>query len=122
MAETWMPEGLLLNLLHSFSRGHEVTIHASIIPYTWQGVNFHMGSTMSSLPVGGAAAILLSLLTLTIQFTMGATYTWGDMNYADAFSTSRTVAGLLLLVLGAYSYQACSGKRCVVQAGEGINA
>lgn len=71
------------------------------IPYIWQGVNFERGNTLSNLPAGGSAAVLLGLLTLTIQHTMGATHTWGGVNYADAFNASMTVAGLLLLILGA---------------------
>ena len=71
------------------------------IPFIWQGVNFDKGNSKSNLPAGGAAAILLGILTLTIQYTMGATHTWGGMNYADAFNTSMTVIGVGLLLLGA---------------------
>lgn len=71
------------------------------IPFIWQGVNFEKGSVKSNLPGGGAAAILLGVMTLTIQYTMGATHTWGGVNYADAFNTSLTVIGLGLLLLGA---------------------
>ncbi len=70
------------------------------IPFIWQGVNFEKGSTKSNLPAGGAAAILLGIMTLTIQFTMGSTHTWGGVNYADAFNTSMTVIGVGLLILG----------------------
>jgi hypothetical protein len=71
------------------------------IPYIWQGVNFEKENTLSNLPAGGSAAVLLGMLTLTIQYTMGKTHTWGGVNYADAFNASMTVAGLLLLILGA---------------------
>ncbi|GAB1471814.1 hypothetical protein MASR2M66_26920 [Chloroflexota bacterium] len=71
------------------------------IPFIWQGINFDKGTTKSNLPAGGAAAILLGIMTLTIQHTMGATHTWGGVNYADAFNTSMTVIGLGLLLLGA---------------------
>lgn len=71
------------------------------IPSIWQGVNFEKGNTKSNLPAGGAAAILLGIMTLTIQFTMGSTHTWGGVNYADAFNTSMTLIGLGLLLLGA---------------------
>lgn len=70
------------------------------IPFIWQGVNFDKGNTKSNLPAGGAAAILLGIMTLTIQYTMGTTHTWGGMNYADAFNTSMTVIGVGLLLLG----------------------
>ncbi|MFN8383707.1 MAG: hypothetical protein U0V02_17330 [Anaerolineales bacterium] len=70
------------------------------IPYIWQGVDFSKGKTKSNLPAGGAAAIVLGLMTLTIQYTMGSTHTWGGVNYADAFNTSMTVIGVGLLLLG----------------------
>src|SRR5512139_1929388 len=31
------------------------------IPYIWQGVNFERGNTLSNLPAGGSAAVLLGL-------------------------------------------------------------
>jgi hypothetical protein len=71
------------------------------IPFIWQGVDFTKGDTKSNLPAGGAAAIMLGILTLTIQHTMAATHTWNGVNYADAFNTSMTVIGVGLLVLGA---------------------
>ena len=70
------------------------------IPSIWQGVNFDKGNTKSNLPAGGAAAILLGIMTLTIQYTMGSTHTWGGINYADAFNTSMMVIGAGLLFLG----------------------
>lgn len=71
------------------------------IPFIWQGVNFEKGNTKGNLPAGGAAAILLGIMTLTIQYTMGTTHTWGGVNYADAFNTAMTFIGLGLLFLGA---------------------
>lgn len=70
------------------------------IPAIWQGVNFDKGNTKSNLPAGGAAAILLGIMTLTIQYTMGSTHTWGGVNYADAFNTAMTLTGFGLLLLG----------------------
>ena len=70
------------------------------IPSIWQGVNFDKGNTKSNLPAGGAAAILLGIMTLTIQYTMGSTHTWGGINYADAFNTAMTLTGLGLLLIG----------------------
>lgn len=69
------------------------------IPGIWQGVNFDKGG--SNRTAGGAAAILLGALTLTIQYTMGSTHTWGGVNYADAFNTGMTITGIGLLLLGA---------------------
>jgi hypothetical protein len=71
------------------------------IPFIWQGVDFDKGNTKSNLPAGGAATIMLGLMTLTIQYTMGSTHTWGGVNYADAFNTSMTVIGVGLLLVGA---------------------
>ena len=70
------------------------------IPFIWQGVDFSKGNTKSNLPAGGAAAIMLGLMTLTIQYTMGSTHTWGGVNYADAFNTSMMGIGIGLLLLG----------------------
>ena len=70
------------------------------IPGIWQGVDFSKGKPQGNRPAGGAATILLGILTLTIQYTMGSTHTWGGVNYADAFNTAMTVTGLALLVLG----------------------
>jgi hypothetical protein len=70
------------------------------IPFLWQGVNFEKGNSKSNLPAGGAAAFLLGIMTLTIQYTMGTTHTWGGVNYSDAFNTSMMVIGAGLLLLG----------------------
>lgn len=71
------------------------------IPAIWQGVDFAKAKAEKNKPAGGVAAILLGIMTLTIQFTMGSTHTWGGVNYADAFNTSMTVIGIGLLLLGA---------------------
>ncbi len=69
------------------------------IPGIWQAVNFDKGG--SNRTAGGAAAIILGALTLTIQHTMASTHTWGGVNYADAFNAGMTIAGIGLLLLGA---------------------
>ncbi|HEY5729252.1 MAG TPA: hypothetical protein VIS72_04325 [Anaerolineales bacterium] len=69
------------------------------IPSIWQGVNFDKGG--SNRTAGGAATIILGIMTLTIQYTMGSTHTWGGVNYADAFSLGMTTTGIGLLLLGA---------------------
>lgn len=71
------------------------------IPTLWQGVDFTKAKSSDNKKAGGAAAVLLGLFTLTIQYTMGATHTWSGVNYADAFNTSMTVIGLACLLLGA---------------------
>ncbi len=68
------------------------------IPPIWQGVDFSKAGKNKT--AGGAAAILVGLLALTIQWTMGATHTWGGINYADAFNASMTSVGLGLILLG----------------------
>ena len=71
------------------------------IPAIWQGVDFAKAKANQNKPAGGTAAIILGLMTLTIQFTMGATHTWGGVNYADAFNASMTGIGIGLLLFGA---------------------
>ncbi|NWG33455.1 MAG: hypothetical protein HXY42_03355 [Chloroflexi bacterium] len=71
------------------------------IPFLWQGVDFTKGSANSNKPAGGAAAILLGAMTLTIQYTMASTHTWGGVNYADAFDTAMIIVGIGLLFFGA---------------------
>jgi hypothetical protein len=70
------------------------------IPFIWQGVDFIKGDTKSNLPAGGTAAVMLGIMTLTIQHMMASTHTWGGVNYADVFNTSMTVIGLGLLLMG----------------------
>lgn len=71
------------------------------IPLIWQGANFEKGDSKSNRMAGGVAAILLGLMTLTIQYTMGSTHTWNGINYANAFNMLLTTAGISLLILGA---------------------
>jgi len=71
------------------------------IPFIWQGVNFEKSDRKANNRASGAAAILLGILTLTIQYTMGSTHTWGGVNYANAFNTAMTIVGIVLLMLGA---------------------
>jgi len=71
------------------------------IPAIWQGVDFANARPGDNKKAGGAAAIVVGLFTLNVQYAMGSTHTWGGVNYADAFNTSVTVIGMGLLVLGA---------------------
>lgn len=68
------------------------------IPGIWQGVNFYKGGNNGT--AGGAAAIILGLFTLTIQYTMASTHTWGGVNYADAFNIAMTLIGSTLILRG----------------------
>ncbi len=68
------------------------------VPFIWQGVDFSKAGKNKT--AGGAAAIVVGLLALTIQYTMGATHTWNGINYADAFNASMTSIGLGLLLFG----------------------
>jgi hypothetical protein len=77
------------------------------IPSIWQGVNFEKGG--SDRTAGGAAAILLGALTLTIQYTMGSTHTWNGVNYADAFNTAMMLIGSAL-VLGGILYASLQSR------------
>lgn len=70
------------------------------IPGIWQGVDFSHGKGKDNLTAGGAAAIILSFVTLTIQYMMGATHTLGGINYADAFNISMSLTGIVCLIIG----------------------
>ena len=108
--------GTLIGLLHIYMsrmlRGSSMPVDAVVyttvltlvvfllfrIPGIWQRVNFDKTNNRTA---GGAAALILGIMTLTIQYTMGATHTWGGVNYADAFNTGMTITGIGLLLLGA---------------------
>ena len=79
------------------------------IPTLWQGIDFTKAESSDNKKAGGAAAILLGLFTLTVQYTMGSTHTWSGVNYADAFNTSMTVIGLACLLLGAGMFVSLKG-------------
>lgn len=110
--------GVVIGFIHIFAsralRGKSMPVDAVVyttlltlvifllfkVPTIWEGVDFAKAKTSQNKPAGGAAAILLGIMTLTIQFTMGTTHTWGGVNYADAFNASMTVIGVGLLLLG----------------------
>ena len=71
------------------------------IPFLWNGVNFDKDGDKTSHMAGGTAAILLGILTLTIQFMMASTHTWDGINYADAFNAAMSLTGSVLMVSGA---------------------
>ena len=107
--------GTLIGLLHIYMsrmlRGSSMPVDAVVyttvltlvvfllfrIPGIWQRVNFDKTNNRTA---GGAAAIILGIMALTIQYTMGSTHTWGGVNYADAFNTGMTITGIGLLLLG----------------------
>lgn len=70
------------------------------IPGLWQGVDFSQSKGKSNQTAGGAAAIVLGLLTLTIQYMMSATHTWSGINYADAFNLTLLIVGVSCILLG----------------------
>ena len=71
------------------------------IPAIWQAVDFAKGHPRANQSAVGAAAIVIGLLALTVQFLMGSTHTWDGVNYADAFHVSMTIIGFLFLLVGA---------------------
>ncbi len=70
------------------------------IPGIWKGVDFSKASKNEGKKSGGAAAIVVAALTLTIQFWMSSTHTWNGVNYADAFNATMTISGLVIFLLG----------------------
>jgi hypothetical protein len=111
--------GVVIGIIHIFVsralRGKSMPVDAVVytniltlavfllfrIPLIWQGVDFRKCDRNTNNLAGGAAAMLLGILTLTIQYTMGATHTWNGVNYADAFSIAMSISGLGLLLFGA---------------------
>jgi len=71
------------------------------IPAIWQGVDYTKAPRKEGKKSGGAAAIVVGVLCLTIQFFMAPTHTWGGVNYADAFHVTMTLTGIALLLTGA---------------------
>ena len=110
--------GTVIGIIHIFAsrslRGKSMPVDAVVyttvltlvifllfkIPGIWNGVDFNKAGRNSGIPAAGAAAILLGIMTLTIQYSMASTHTWDGINYADAFSTSMTLAGSALLLIG----------------------
>lgn len=71
------------------------------LPGVWQKVDWERAKKGEAAKTGGAAAIIMGVLCLTIQFWMGSTHTFGGINYADAFHAAMTAIGVLLAGLGA---------------------
>jgi hypothetical protein len=70
------------------------------IPGIWQGVNFDKGAGENENMAGGAAAILVGLMTFSIQYAMAATHTWSGINYAGAFNLALMVIGAGCVLFG----------------------
>jgi hypothetical protein len=97
-------------MLRGKSMPVDVVVYASVftlaifllfrLPGIWKGVNFSKGDSRSNRPAGGVAAILLGIITLSIQYMMAATHTWDGINYADAFNTTLSMLGIMLMLGG----------------------
>lgn len=70
------------------------------IPAVWEKVDFTKAKKKDSENAGGAAAIVLGVLSLTIQYLMAPTHTINGINYGDAFHLTMTVIGVGLLLMG----------------------
>lgn len=70
------------------------------IPGVWEKVDFSKARHKDSETAGGAAAIVVGVLSLTIQFFMAPTHTINGINYGNAFHLTMTIVGGALLVLG----------------------
>jgi hypothetical protein len=71
------------------------------IPGVWKGVDYSKAPKKANKKAGGAAALVVAGLCLTIQYWMGSTHTWDGINYANAFNTTMTVTASVLVLLGA---------------------
>lgn len=63
------------------------------IPGVWDKVDFTKANKKDSDIAGGAAAMIVGVLSLTIQYLMAGTHTIGGINYGDAFHISMAVVG-----------------------------
>lgn len=70
------------------------------IPAIWKGVDYSKAPRKESKKSGGAAAVIVGVLCLTIQFMMASTHTWTNVNYADAFHGAMTLIGSGLILAG----------------------
>jgi len=70
------------------------------IPAIWQGIDFARANP-SGNRTGGAAAIVIGIFTLLIQYLMAPTHTWNGVNYADAFHAVMSITGAILVIGGA---------------------
>ena len=69
------------------------------IPSIWAGVNFEK-ETSDSKEAGGAAAIVMGFMILSIPFLMSSTHTIGGINYANAWSLVMNIIGVVIVVIG----------------------
>ena len=70
------------------------------IPSIWSAVNLEK-ETNDSNEVGGAAAIVMGFLVLTIPYLMTTTHTIAGINYANAWNIVMNIIGVALVALGA---------------------
>ncbi|MBM3144889.1 MAG: hypothetical protein FJ010_07930 [Chloroflexi bacterium] len=70
------------------------------IPGVWAQVDFTKAKKKDSEIAGGAAAIIVGALCLTIQYLMAPTHTINGVNYGDAFNLTMTVTGGALMLTG----------------------
>lgn len=70
------------------------------IPGIWQGVDYTRAPRKEGKKGGGAAAIVVGVLCVTIQFFMASTHTWDNINYADAFHATMSIVGGALVLFG----------------------
>jgi hypothetical protein len=70
------------------------------IPAVWAKVDFTKAKKKDAETSGGAAAIVVGVLSLIIQFLMAPTHTINGVNYGDAFHLTMTVVGIGLLLIG----------------------
>lgn len=72
------------------------------IPGIWRGVNYDRKQRGSSGTLaGGVTALVMGVLTLTVQYWVGATHLFGGVNYADVWHIQLGVVGWAAVVAGA---------------------
>lgn len=73
------------------------------IPGIWIVIEFTKTNKNENNLAGGATAIVVGILSLTIQHLVASTHTINGINYADAFHFTTTGIGYLLLIIGSIS-------------------
>ena len=91
------------------------------IPGLWQQIGYGRPvQTNSAGMTGGLTAITCGVISLTIQYWMGATHTIGGVNYADVWHVQLQIIGWLLVLTGMvmlmWSMGIFSQKRTAPQA------
>lgn len=110
--------GVLIGGLHMYTsrmlRGSSMPVDAVVymtvltlvvfllfrIPPIWKGVDYSKAPRKEKKNAAGVSSMAAAVLCLTIQYFMAGTHTWDNINYADAFHATMTLAALVSILIG----------------------